>query len=99
MKLNVLSDVADFINQLSYEESGKILAQLKFLEINQTEALIIKHLKGKIYELRVKQYRIVFFKIGSIIYIVNAFKKQSRKTPQRIIKKAEKIYKNIEKRN
>ncbi len=99
MKLNVLSDVENFINKISNEESGKILAQLKFLEINQTEALIIKPLKGKIYELRIKQYRIVFFKIRTIVYVVDMFKKQSQKTPQRIIKKAEKIYKNIEKRN
>ena len=99
MKLNVLSDVDDFINKLSDKESGKILAQLEFLKISQTEALIIKSLKGKIRELRIRQYRIVFFKIGTIIYVVDAFKKQSQKTPQGIIKKAEKIYKNIEKRN
>ena len=99
MKLNVLSTVNDFINKLSDKESGKILAQLKFLEINQTEALVIKTLKGKIRELRIKQHRIVFFKIGKIIYVVDAFKKQSQKTPQGIIKKAEKIYKNVEKRN
>jgi phage-related protein len=92
-----LKDAADFICGLPDKDSAKILAQLRSLEQDTTEALIIKKLKGKIMELKVNKYRVVFFKTASIIYVVDAFKKQSDKTPKRVIDRAEKIYKIITK--
>lgn len=96
MRIVILDDVLDFLKSLSREEDAKIMAHLKSLELNQTEGLTIKPLKGKIKELVVKQNRIIFFRIGDTGYVVDVFKKQSKKTPKRIIERAEKIYRNID---
>ena len=95
MDIRILDEVNEFLDLLPEDVSGKILAHLKSLAEHRTEGLTIKLLKGKIKEIIVKQYRIVFFTIGDKGYVVDVFKKQSRKTPQRIIERAEKIYKNI----
>lgn len=95
MNIQILDDVSDFLAKLSREDDAKIAAHLKSLAINQTEGLTIKPLKGKIKELVVKQYRIVFFRINNTGYVVDAFRKQSKKTPKRIIERAEKIYRDI----
>lgn len=95
MKLVILDDALAFIDNLTPEDSAKILANLKFLEMKRTEVLIVKPLKGKIMEISVKQYRFVFCKVGMIIYVIDGFKKQSQKTPPRIIERAEKIYRKI----
>lgn len=95
MNIQILDDVADFLGKLSEEDDAKIAAHLKSLATNQTEGLTIKPLKGKIKELIVRQYRIVFFRIDNTGYVVDAFKKQSKKTPRRIIERAEKIYRGI----
>ncbi|MBI3589099.1 MAG: type II toxin-antitoxin system RelE/ParE family toxin [Candidatus Liptonbacteria bacterium] len=95
MKLQILNEVNDFLENLPENDAGKILAHLKSFEENLTEGLVIKALKGKIKEIIIKQYRIIFFTISEKIYVVDAFKKQSQKTPKRIIERAEKIYKNI----
>ena len=95
MNLQILGTFTKFLDGLSAGDSGKIYAHLKSLERDQTEGLTIKPLKGKIQEIVVKQYRIVFFRIGATGYVVDAFRKQSKKTPKRIIERAEKIYRDI----
>lgn len=95
MNLQILDSVTGFLSDLSEGDAAKILAHLKSLEVNQIEGLTIKPLKGKIKELIVRQYRIIFFRIGKKGYAVDAFKKQSKKTPRRIIERAEKIYRDI----
>ncbi len=88
MNTKQLSEVSDFINKLSNDDGAKVLAQLQSLENGWTEALVIKPLKGKIKELIVGQYRIVFFDHRGTIYAIDAFRKKSQKTPKRIIEKA-----------
>ena len=95
MQLHLFDDVTDFINTLPEDVAGKIVSSLKSLELNETKGLTIKTLKGKIKEIIVKQYRLVFFILGETIYIVDGFKKQSQKTPKRMIEKTEYIYKKI----
>ena len=95
MKLVILDDVIVFIDACALEDSAKIFAELNFLEMGRTEVLLIEPLKGKIMELSVKRYRIVFCKVGATIYVIDVFKKQSAKTPLRIIEQAEKIYRKI----
>lgn len=95
MNIRIFDAVADFLDKIPDDDSAKILAHLKSLEENRTEGLIIKQLKGKIKEIVVRQYRIVFFTIGTQGYIVDAFRKQSKKTPKRIIEQGERIYKSI----
>lgn len=95
MTLVILDEVAEFVDKLSPDNSAKILAGLRFLELNRTEVLSIKPLKHKIMELVIKQYRVIFFRFDAKIYVVEIFKKQSQKTPQRIIERAERIHRNI----
>ena len=95
MEVRILEDVREFIERLKQDDSAKILAHLKSIEENLTEGLIIKTLKGRIKEIIVRQYRVIFFNIGATAYVVDAFKKQSQKTPKRIIENAEKIYKGL----
>lgn len=95
MHIRIFDDVSDFLSKIPEDGSAKILAHLKSLQENRTEGLTIKPLKGKIKEILVRQYRVIFFSIGTTGYVVDAFKKQSRKTPKRIIERAEKIYKDI----
>ncbi len=93
--MQILHDVLVFLDGIADEDSAKIYAHLKSLEENHTEGLRVKQLKGKIKEIIIKQYRIVFFKKMNAIYIIDAFKKQTQKTPKRVIERAEKIYKNL----
>ncbi len=95
MKLHIFDAVHRFLDSISVEDSAKIVAHLKSLQDGHTEGLTIKPLKGKIKELVVRQYRIIFFFTGDAGYAVAAFKKQSKKTPKRVIEHAEKIYKDI----
>ena len=68
---------------------------LDLLEADRTEFLDIKQLSGKIRELIVRQYRLVFFRKEEIIYVIDIFKKQSQKTPRRIIERAERLYQSL----
>lgn len=95
MKLHILDAVHRFLDSISVDDAAKIAAHLKSLQDDHTEGLTIKPLKGKIKEIVVRQYRVIFFVIGAAGYAVAAFQKQGRKTPKRIIVHAEKIYKDI----
>ena len=94
-EIHLFSDVADFINRLSESDAAKVYAHIEALKRGYGETLIIKSLKGKIKEIVVRQYRIVFFQIADTIYIADVFKKQSKKTPKRIIEKAERMRKQV----
>jgi phage-related protein len=93
--VKVLSDVRAFINGLS--DSPRIWADIHALETPWTPALVIKKLRGKVKELVVGQCRIVFFAVGSTIYVIDAFKKQSQKTPRSVIERATDLYNQLNK--
>jgi len=95
----ILREAAQFIDGLPDENSAKIVIQLENLGAGRTETLNMKTLKGKIRELVVDEYRLVFFIISERIYIVDAFRKKSQKTPLRIITRAEKIYRYVREMN
>jgi|SRR3989338_9742639 len=95
MKIHILDAVSKFLDSIPVEDSAKITAHLKSFQENRTESLIVKPLKGKIKEIVVRQYRIIFFIKGTAGYVVDAFRKQSAKTPKRVIERVEKIYKGI----
>ena len=94
-KLIILRKVSDFIEKMPDTDSGKLLAHLKFLELDKPEVLLIKTLRKKIKEIIIAQYRIIFFVIHDTIYVVDAFRKKSQKTPISVIRQAEKIYKEL----
>ena len=93
--LHVLRSVYDIVTNLPNEDEYKISQCILILESGSTEGLVIKTLRNEIKEIIVKRYRLIFFKKNDTTYLVDIFKKQSRKTPTRIINRAEKIYKTI----
>jgi hypothetical protein len=62
-------------------EKGRISDDLWYLQRGEIDFIFIKTLRGPVKELIVGQYRLVCFGESEIIYVVDAFKKQSRKTP------------------
>ncbi|MCL4405004.1 MAG: type II toxin-antitoxin system RelE/ParE family toxin [Patescibacteria group bacterium] len=86
------SEVTGYVEGLPAKDAAKVLAHLNALENGWTEELAIKPLKGKVMELTVGPYRIVYFKHKETIYAVDVFRKKSQKTPPRIIHRAEQIY-------
>lgn len=94
-QLIIFKKVATFIDKLPNGDSSKLLAHLSFLESGKTEMLSIKTLRKKIKEIIVAQYRIVYFIIDDIIYVVDAFRKKTQKTPLPVIEQADKLYKEL----
>lgn len=97
MKQNIvfLDAVLEYIQKLSSADQAKIAANVTMLCIGEFASVRIKQLDGPIYELIIRQSRFVFFRKGTMIYIVGAFRKKSAKTPMREIQHAWDIFKNI----
>jgi len=91
----VLDPVNDFLNELPRTERAKIFSSIDKMRSGNWSSLYIKTLKGPIRELIVKQYRVIFFMSGSVLYFVRAFRKKTAKTPPQEIGRAEHIYKMI----
>lgn len=91
--IRLLESVRDFLEKLPAEERGRIAENVQNLQDDDFRLVTIKTLHGPIKEVIIRQYRLVFFRKSEVIYIVEGFKKQSRKTPLRVIERAEKIYK------
>lgn len=96
MKLHALREADELIDTLPKDDVAKILTAFGLLAANRSAELKIKQLRGRIKELVIKQYRIIFFREKLTIYVIDIFRKQSKKTPQRIIQRAEKIYKEFQ---
>lgn len=76
---------------------NKIQDYLNILKANGTRAGMpfVRHLDGDIWELRPLKDRILFFGYdGNNIILLSHFKKSTQKTPQREIKKANKLMKD-----
>lgn len=97
MEQNVifLDAVSGFIQSLPSADQAKIAANTVMLRSGNFASVRIKQLDGPIYELIVKQYRLIFFRKKMTIYIVGAFVKKSTKTPLREIRHAQDIFKNL----
>lgn len=92
-KIIPLKDVEDFILKLPIKDQYKISAATDALKYKKFESVYIKQLKGEIKELRVKNYRLLFFIHDDNLFFVRIFVKKSRKTPRNEIHLAEKFYK------
>lgn len=92
----IFLDVVDeFIQTLSIPDQAKIAANAILLRSGDFASVRIKRLDGPIHELIVKQYRLIFFRKGTTIYVVGAFRKKSAKTPLREIRHARDIFRNL----
>lgn len=92
MNITLFGEVTKYTAGIPKKDAAKILVGLQTLKKGWTKELIIKPLKGKIMELTVGSYRVVYFQHKETIYAVDAFRKKSKKTPLRIIQRAEQIY-------
>ncbi|MBI5400670.1 MAG: type II toxin-antitoxin system RelE/ParE family toxin [Candidatus Yonathbacteria bacterium] len=90
-----LDVVSVFIQKLPSAIQAKVAANVAMLCAGDFASVYVKQLDGPICELIVKQYRFIFFRKGTMIYMVGAFRKKSTKTPMREIKHAVDIFKNI----
>lgn len=94
--------VLEYIDKLQPKEKAKILKYIEFLRINKgrLDEPYSKHIKGKIWELRVdfarNRYRIFYFIfIKKTIILLHAFLKKTKRTPISEMKKAEKNYYDV----
>ena len=93
---SIYFDKADeFLGDLDIRDQEKIAVCVKSLTEGDFKSIRTKLLRGKIRELIVKEYRIIFFIYLNSVYFVNAFRKKTNKTPRSEIDHAEKIYKQI----
>ncbi len=79
--------------ELPKVERAKILSDIETMKKGDWSSLHVKTLKSPLRELIIKQYRIIFFISGNVLYFVRAFQKKTAKTPREEIEQAEQIYK------
>ncbi len=91
----VLSRSNDYILTLSEAERAKVLAHMTFMKEGDFVNITTKKLDGPIRELIVKQHRLIYFKMNSVLYFVSAFKKQSAKTPKVELDYAKEVFKMV----
>lgn len=96
-KLNVtiMDDVLEFIRTLSIKEQNKILGAINTLGNKKFEEVYIKQLVSNIKELKVRNYRLIFFIHKDEIFFIRIFIKKTKKTPKLEIELALKFYKSF----
>lgn len=94
-RIILLKDIETFIFNLPTEDQSKISGNIEAIRNKKFDSVYIKQLKGNIKELRVKNYRLIFFIHKNTIYFVRIFIKKTNKTPKNEIGMAEKYYKLI----
>ena len=83
--------VWEFISALSPDEQGKCYEYIAYLEEmgEQVRRPVGDYLCGKLYELRPKQTRIIyFFMLKDYAVLVHAFRKKTKAVPDREIRAA-----------
>ena len=78
------SQVEKFLTSLSPAEFNKVGKVLDLLEKygDQVKEPFVKPIKGKIWEIRAKDIRILYFRREDNFVLLNAFRKSSRATPE-----------------
>ena len=90
-----LRETEHFIRNLPSSDEASIRADIRVMETGDFDAVRLKTLRGKIKELIVGDYRLIFFISEHILYFVRAFRKKTKKTPFQEIEYAKRIYKTI----
>ncbi len=90
-----MDDVLEFIRTLSIKEQNKILGAINTLGNKKFEEVYIKQLVSNIKELKVRNYRLIFFIHKDEIFFIRIFIKKTKKTPKLEIELALKFYKSF----
>jgi len=83
------------IDKFGENDSTKVYKVVELLKTYGHSVLEthIKHINGKIWEIKIDRYRVLYFLYENQHYIlIRAFMKKTQKTPQKEIKLAEKRY-------
>lgn len=96
MNVRILERVDGFLKKVPQRDAAKILTHVESLRENVTEGIVMKPLAGKVKEIVAGPYRIVFFQRDNTAYVVDIFRKKSKKTPQRVIERAIRIQKTVQ---
>ncbi|MEK7137905.1 MAG: type II toxin-antitoxin system RelE/ParE family toxin [Patescibacteria group bacterium] len=80
----------DFVNSIPIADRARITAQVNTML--EGKKVYTKQLKGRVRELIVGPYRMIYFTKNLNIYFVNGFRKKGQKTPTKEIAMAEKLY-------
>jgi phage-related protein len=94
-KMVTLGAAHDFLISLEEMHRSKIASCLIAIRNRRFNTVHVKTLKGKIKELIVNEFRVVFFIEVNTVYVVRGFVKKSSKTPLGEIEQAEKAYRHI----
>lgn len=90
--LKVITDkrVKDFLASLPEVDQGRAQGYIELFAENgfRLPSQYLKKLEGDLWELRPGSMRLLMGRVGSLMIIVNAFKKKSQKTPRQEIKTA-----------
>lgn len=90
--MEVITDrrVKEFLESLSEIEQGRVQGYIELFAKNgfNLPGKYLKKIASNLWELRPGNVRLLIGKVGSIMVVVNAFKKKSQKTPRKGIKTA-----------
>jgi phage-related protein len=95
LDIQVLDSVEKHLGSLKLSDEAKIRAAMGVMRRGTFSAVHTKPVKGKIRELIVRQFRLLYFLKDKTLYFVSMFVKKTAKTPKHEIEYAEKIFKVI----
>ena len=97
--LTVLTLKNDKDSQLNLKKIHSYIESLRIHGVRRGVP-VVKHIRGKIWELRPLDKRILFFRDGDAYVLLHIFEKRTNKTPKSEIKQAEKEMKEyLERKN
>ena len=95
-KVKKLNAANEEISRLEQNQQELLKNEYETIENKGIEFVKVKHLQGKIYEIKTKEIRSLFkYQSGKIIIIGIVFVKKTQKTPKEIIKLAKKRLKEV----
>jgi len=90
-----LGSAEKLYHELSRKDRSKIAGAVEYMRVGDFESVEIKTLDGPIKELKICQYRFLFYIERTTIYFLRGFVKKSNKTPKNEIKMAWRLYSMI----
>ncbi|MEK9185742.1 MAG: type II toxin-antitoxin system RelE/ParE family toxin [Patescibacteria group bacterium] len=94
-KVEIFPRCTEFLEAIDNPDSSKMSSNISAMAAGDFVSVSTRKLRGKIRELKYKEYRLIFFIHKDIINFTNGFVKKTNKTPKREIDYAEKIYKHV----
>ncbi len=88
-KVRKLDAVEKEISELEPRQKERVLEDYKKIETQGIEFVLIRPLKGKVFEIKTSEIRSLFkYQQGKIIVVAVVFVKKTQKTPKGMIKLA-----------